>query len=88
MPSATTAAGALRANRVSLGLSQSHLARLSGVSRFKICTYELGDGAISPDEQRRIREALRAEAERMRSITVQIEFGESEQSPVAGGSGD
>jgi hypothetical protein len=58
-----------------LGLSQSRLARLSGVSRFKICTYELGNGALSQDEQNRIREALQAEAERLRSISIQSEFG-------------
>jgi len=65
----------LRAQRSALGLSQSKLARLSRVSRFKICTHELGDGTLSPDERRRICEALQAEAERLRNITVQIEFG-------------
>ena len=78
----------LRSQREALRISQSKLARLSGVSRFKICTYELGDAAMSPDEQRQIREALQAEAERLRAITVQIEFGEPRSSPVAGGSGD
>jgi hypothetical protein len=36
MVGTTTAAGTLRANRISLGLSQSRLALLSGVSRFPV----------------------------------------------------
>lgn len=73
----TTAAEALRASRVSLGISQSRLARIARVSRFKICTFELGDGALSLDEQNRITQALRAEADRLRSISVVIEFDEA-----------
>ena len=49
---------------------------MSRVSRFKICLYELGDGPLSPDEQNRIREALQAEADRLRSIPTQIDVGE------------
>ena len=64
----------LRTHRGTLGISQSRLARLSGVSRFKICTYELGDTSLTPEEQSRIREALQAEAQRLRSIPVQIDF--------------
>jgi len=52
------------------------LARLSGVSRFKICIYELGDGSLTEDEQSRIREALHAEAERLRNISINIEGGQ------------
>lgn len=59
----------LRTHRNVLGISQSRLARLSGVSRFKICTYELGGGTLTTDEQRRIREILHAEAERLRKIS-------------------
>jgi len=33
----------------------------SGVSRFKICAYELGSGSLSLAQQRRIRAALEAE---------------------------
>jgi predicted transcriptional regulator len=66
----------LRGHRNTLGISQSRLARLSRVSRFKICLYELGDGPLAPDEQDRIREALRAEADRLRSIPAQIDVGE------------
>lgn len=60
---------------------------MSGVSRFKICTYELGDSSLTPDEQHRIRQALQAEAERLRNIPVQIEFGPPQPSPVQGAGG-
>jgi hypothetical protein len=46
---------------------------MSGVSRFKICTYELGDGSLTTDQQSRICEAIYAEAERLRSIFTSIE---------------
>jgi len=72
MIAAATAVENVRFNRIALGLSQSRLARLSGVSRFKICSYELGDGALRPDEQLRLQEALFAEAERLRNISLQI----------------
>jgi predicted transcriptional regulator len=62
----------LRSHRLKLAISQSRLARLSGVSRFKICTYELGDGSLRLEEQSRIREALHAEAERLRAIPADI----------------
>src|SRR4051794_15442553 len=71
-----TAADQLRRTRTTFGLSQSRLARLSGVSRFKICTYELGDGSLTPEQQVYIRKALQAEAERLRSIPAQIDFSE------------
>jgi hypothetical protein len=47
---------------------------MSGVSRFKICTYELGDGSLTTNEQVRIREALDAEAERLRNISTSLQF--------------
>ena len=65
----------LRADRSALGISQSRLARLSGVSRFKICTFELGSGALATDELDRIEGALRAEAERLGSVSRQIDIG-------------
>jgi hypothetical protein len=49
---------------------------MSGVSRFKICSYELGDSSLTADEQNRIREALRAEGERLRNISTCIECGQ------------
>ncbi len=67
----------LRQNRQALGLSQSKLARLSQVSRFKICTFELGGCSLTTDQQSRIREALCAEAERLRNISTNIEFASS-----------
>jgi predicted transcriptional regulator len=59
----------LRINREALGLTQSKLARLSGVSRFKICTFELGDTKLTPEEQNRIFTALVSEADRLRKLT-------------------
>jgi len=64
----------LRSRRESLGISQSKLARISGVSRFKICTFELGGGSLNSQECQRIRTALEAEAGRIRSITVNPHF--------------
>src|SRR5437899_2603810 len=40
----------LRSRRRALRISQLRLARLAGVSRFKICIYELGDGSLTSDE--------------------------------------
>ena len=75
----------LRTHRNTLGISQLRLARLSGVSKFKICTYELGDGSLSPEEQDRIHAALRNEAERLRNIAV--EFTETEPVVSLAGAG-
>jgi predicted transcriptional regulator len=58
----------LRTHREALGISQSRLARLAGVSRFKICLFELGDGKLTSEEQDRIRAALRTEAQRLRNL--------------------
>jgi len=66
----------LRSHRNALGISQSRLARTSGVSRFKICTYELGDGSLTADEQDRIRKALQREADRLGGIPAQVDTGE------------
>jgi predicted transcriptional regulator len=65
----------LRSRRKALGLSQSGLARMSGVSRFKICTFELGNGSLREDEQEKIRKALHAEANRLRNIPTEMNFG-------------
>ena len=77
----------LRTYRTALELSQSKLARLSGVSRYKVCTYELGDGFLTPEEQARIREALQAECERLRKISAQFEFDQTtaKETPVESG---
>ncbi len=62
----------LQTRRNILGLSQSKLARLSHVSRFKICTFELGSGSLSDEEQRRIKLALEIEAGRLRAAAAQL----------------
>ena len=67
-----------RANRLALKLSQSELARLSGVSRFKICTFELGDASLTTEEQRRIAAALTSEAARLRSVVAQVNIHETD----------
>jgi predicted transcriptional regulator len=64
----------LRSNRAALGISQSRLARISGVSRFKICLFEIGDGQLSVDEENRIRGALNAEIDRLRNLLENIDF--------------
>jgi len=66
----------LRVARKTLGLSQSRLSRLSGVSRFKICTFELGDTALGPDDVEKIRRALHAEAERLQSVSALIDLSQ------------
>lgn len=70
-------------HRVSPGISQSKLARLSHVSRFRICVFELGNGELSADEQHRIRLALHAEVERLRRISPDVQFsGQTTTSPA------
>ena len=64
----------LRSQRLILRISQSRLARISGVSRFKICLYELGDGSLTQDELGQIREALHSEVERLRGISAKMDF--------------
>jgi hypothetical protein len=48
---------------------------MSGLSRFKICTFELGDGLLSSEELRAIQIALEAEGDRLRNLHKQLEFG-------------
>jgi transcriptional regulator with XRE-family HTH domain len=73
---ATTAAERLKASRLSIGLSQSKLARLSGVPRFRICLFELGDGALSLDDRHRVRVALEGEAVRLQLIAARLALHE------------
>lgn len=79
----TTAAERLKASRLSIGVSQSKLARLSGVARFKICTFELGSASLSSEEQRRIKLALEAEAARLRFVAAQLSLDEIDFTEVA-----
>ena len=73
----------LRDHRNALGISQSRLARASGVSRFKICTFELGNGSLTAIEQGRIHEALRTEAARLRNVSAYFEAEEPNASTLS-----
>ena len=64
----------LRAHRNALGISQTRLAHLAGVSRYKICLFELGDGTLSIEEKTRILKALKGEANRLRSLAIGVKF--------------
>jgi predicted transcriptional regulator len=77
----------LRPHRVALGLSQTRLARLANVSRFKICLFELGDGKLTTEEQDRIRTALRAEARRLRSLQDRLNLDSEDLAPSPEGGG-
>jgi predicted transcriptional regulator len=68
----------LRSTRESLGISQSRLARMSVVSRYKICMFELGGGALTTQESQSIKTALEAEAARIRAAAVKIEIPDPE----------
>jgi predicted transcriptional regulator len=68
----------LRSCREALGISQLKLARLSGVSRFKICLFELGDGSLTEGERRRIHDAMRAQAELQRQALADFATAEAE----------
>jgi predicted transcriptional regulator len=65
----------LRLQRSALGISQSKLARISGVSRLKICTYELGGESLTPEEHGRVREALLNETNRLCNLPTAIGLG-------------
>jgi len=41
---------------------------MAAIGRFKIAMFEIGDGQLSPDEQDRIRQALKLEGERLRAL--------------------
>ena len=60
----------LQTHRKALRISQSRLARLSGVSRFKISLFELGDGERSLEEKTSIQSALQSEADRLPNLPV------------------
>jgi len=60
----------LRTQRAAIGISQSRLARISRVSRFKIVGFELGDTTLTQEELVRIRAALHAEVLRLRNIDI------------------
>jgi len=63
----------LQTRRTSLRLSQSALARLSGVSRFKICQFECGGSNLTQQEIARVNIAISDEATRLRAAATSIE---------------
>jgi predicted transcriptional regulator len=65
----------LQSRRLRLNLSQSHLARISGVSRYKICLHELGDLQLSPEERERIDRAIGAEICRLQAMLNTVAGG-------------
>jgi len=66
----------LKARRSELRLSQSQLARLSGVSRFKICLHELGDRLLTDEEVARVQHAMGQELSRLAAALSTIREGE------------
>jgi len=62
----------IRDRRLRLKLSQTRLAGLAKVSRFKICLHERGDQFLSAEELGRIQQAFRKEAERIRRDLLDI----------------
>lgn len=73
----TTAAADLQVRRTSLGLSQSKLARLSTVSRFKICMFELGGGNLTVLELSHLNAAFEGEAARLRDVVSRLNVSEA-----------
>lgn len=54
--------------RIALRLSQTELARLSGVARLRIHYAEHGDVILTPEEKAKIRAALHAEKDRLQGL--------------------
>ena len=79
----TTAAERLKEGRLLLGISQSKLARLSGVARFRLCTFELGGCSLSPEDQRQIKLALEAEAARLHLAAARFSLHHSDSTEGA-----
>ena len=69
----SSTAVALKSRRTLLRVSQSGLSRLAQVPRWKINSFEFGDDSLSSDELSRIREALQAEAQRLRALSDNFE---------------
>ena len=65
----------IRARRSQLRISQSQLARLSGVSRFKICMHELGDKRLNEKDEKEVEKAIRNEAARIHRRLRRIGMG-------------
>ncbi len=56
----------IRDRRLRLRLSQTRLAGLAKVSRFKICLHERGDQFLNAEELGRIQQVFREEAQKIR----------------------
>ena len=65
----------IRTRRSQLKISQSQLARLSGVSRFKLCMHELGDKALNEKDEKEVEKAIRNEAARIHQCLRRIGMG-------------
>lgn len=65
----------LKALRNRLRISQTRLAQLSDVGRFKIALYELGEGKLTDEEESRIESALRDEARRISTEMTSFQQG-------------
>ena len=63
-----------RTQRTTLRLSQSELARRSGVARLRIHLAELGDRELTPDEEAKVRAALQTEIDRLRNLPASVEL--------------
>jgi len=50
------------------------LSRLSGVPRWKVNAWDIGDVELSDDELTKIRAALRGEIERLRNLSVSVDL--------------
>ena len=60
--------------RLSLRLSQSELARRSGIPRIRIHLAELGDRKLTADEEAKVRAALQAEIDRLRHLPASVDL--------------
>lgn len=63
----------LKDKRVRLKLSQLRLARRAGVSRFKLCLYELGEGTLNPREIALLESAIAEETRRVKRMLGEVE---------------
>jgi DNA-binding XRE family transcriptional regulator len=65
----------IKTARHKLRISQARLARLSGVSRFKICLHERDDQVLNQVDLARIEQALQGEARRLAEILAYMASG-------------
>jgi predicted transcriptional regulator len=71
----------VKKTRLKLRISQAHLAKLSDVSRFKICLHERGDQPLNEADLARIRYALQREAQRLADALAPIAFDSAANGP-------